>query len=92
MEFLLWLALILRLLYRALPYLLGILGALLVVGFGAAYIPTWYVLPLFFAVACGLACGFKNTFPSGRNRPPRYSGRTGYRARNRQWRRFDDMR
>ncbi len=91
MEILLWLALILRLLYRALPYVLGVLGALLVVGFGAAYIPGGYVLPLFAAIACGLACGLKNTFSGGRNRPPRHSGGTGYRTRNRQWRRFDDM-
>ncbi len=92
MEFLLWLVLILRVLYRALPYIVGLVGAALVVGFGVSYIPGGYVLPVFVALACGLACGLKTVFPSGPARPRRYSGGAMYRPRNRRWRRFDDMR
>ncbi len=59
-EFFLWLSLILRICIRLAPYILGLVGAMVVIFFVGPGIPSGYTLLLFAAIATGLIAGLKN--------------------------------
>ena len=84
METLLWLVLLGRLAWRAFPYVAGIVGALILVGLAGPSLPRGYALPLFIAIAVGLAAGIKTSLPSRRQDSPPPTGRYRYRQDRRR--------
>ena len=82
MEFLMWIALILRVLKRALPWLLGLGLAVLVVSLVGA-LPKGYVLPVFVGVAVLAGAFLKKELFKERKPPyppvPRRRPTTGWR-------------
>ena len=86
MDKLLWLVLIFRLLRWAMPYLLGILGACLILGrIHPSALPRGFALPLFLTITCGLVYGLKSMSSNRREDRPRYPGRYSSRPRDRRW-------
>lgn len=59
-EFFLWLSLILRVCIRLAPYILGVVGATLIIHYIRPGIPSGYGPLLFIVIAIGLICGLKN--------------------------------
>jgi len=59
-EFFLWLSLILRVCIRLAPYVLGVVGAMVVIRFAGPGIPSGYAPLLFAAIAVGLIVGLKS--------------------------------
>ena len=68
MEPLLWLILIGRILRWAAPFVVGVVGAALILGFcGTAFPARWMALLAFVMVACWLAGGVKDALSGPRN-------------------------
>ena len=84
MEKLLSLILFFRILWRTLPYTLGVLGALLIVGYVAPGLSPGMALPIFLASACGLISGLKSAFSNQRNGSSRHQDRYTHPTRNRR--------
>lgn len=82
MDKLLWLILILRLFRWAIPYVVGVVAGLLVLGRIKAPMPAPMALGLFLAVTIGVVCAIKPQKNS--QHPPRYyRDRTDRRDRRR---------
>jgi hypothetical protein len=68
MEPLLWLILIGRILRRAAPVVVGVVGAAVILSFcGTAFPARWMALLAFVVVACWLAGGVKDVLSGSRN-------------------------
>ena len=86
MDKFLWLVLTFRILQKSLPYILGLLGASLIIGYiHPSALPGGIVVPLFLAIACGLSWGIKSSLSGHRDNPGRNSGLYRQQRTRRRW-------
>lgn len=86
MEKLLWLILALRVLRWAWPYIAGVVGAVIFLGYAGRGIPAGWSLVLFAVFAVGIAHGIRGSSSSRRN--DRHQDQRRYQHRHHYWDRY----